>query len=48
MGPRLGNGIDDYHHHLRGEGAGYSSKSSMIVMLAMTAMVPQFAWKASA
>jgi len=30
-------------HHLRGEGGGYSSKSSTIVTLAMTAMVPKFA-----
>jgi len=35
----IGVVINDYHHHLREEGGGYSSKS----MLAMTAMVPQFA-----
>ena len=38
--------INDYHCHLRGEGAGYSSKSTttvMYVMLAMTAMAPQLA-----
>ena len=39
--------INDYHRHLRGEGGGVFIKSSMIVMevlLAMTAMAPQFAY----
>jgi len=39
--------INDYHRHLKEEGAGYSSKSSTIVMwvvLAITAMAQQFAY----
>jgi len=37
----IGVVINDCHHHLREKEAGYSSKSSTVVMLAMTAMVPQ-------
>jgi len=39
----IGVMINDYHHHLRREGGGVFIKELHVLMLATTAMVPQFA-----